>query len=147
MSKFVIGDSSSYSEATYNHKAFFFDKTRNVISIPISEDIKSTSSGFAPNYQRWNGFYIFSIDKNIELKGTIEHSDNSQGYYGFSNSRTFFIDETLYTVSNSKLKINNIEDLVPLNEIQLENSGQLINYIQKSPEIMESIEVIPSEQE
>ncbi|MGY5142534.1 MAG: beta-propeller domain-containing protein [Nitrosopumilus sp.] len=147
VSKFVIGDSSSYSEATYNHKAFFFDKTRNVISIPISEDIKSTSSGFAPNYQRWNGFYIFSIDKNIELKGTIEHSDNSQGYYGFSNSRTFFIDETLYTVSNSKLKINNIEDLVPLNEIQLENSGQLINYIQKSPEIMESIEVIPSEQE
>ena len=147
VSKFVIGDSSSYSEATYNHKAFFFDKTRNVISIPISEDIKSTSSGFAPNYQRWNGFYIFSIDKNIELKGTIEHSDNSQGYYGFSNSRTFFIDETLYTVSNSKLKINNIEDLVPLNEIQLENSGRLINYIQKSPEIMESIEVIPSEQE
>ena len=147
VSKFVIGDSSSYSEATYNHKAFFFDKTRNVISIPISEDIKSTSSGFAPNYQRWNGFYIFSIDKNIELKGTIEHSDNSQGYYGFSNSRTFFIDETLYTVSNSKLKINNIEDLVPLNEIQLENSGQLINYIQKSPEIMKSIEVIPSEQE
>ncbi|MGH1568369.1 MAG: beta-propeller domain-containing protein, partial [Nitrosopumilus sp.] len=60
----IIGDSSTQSEAQYNHKAFFFDKTRNVLSIPISGDVESldditSSKMFAPDYNRWSGFYIF----------------------------------------------------------------------------------------
>jgi uncharacterized secreted protein with C-terminal beta-propeller domain len=95
----VIGDSSTQSEALYNHKAFFFDKSREVLSIPISGDIKSLESTnskmFAPEYNRWSGFYVFDLDKSegFELKGTITHSDDSSRYYGMNYARTFYIDE------------------------------------------------------
>ncbi|MEK0319681.1 MAG: beta-propeller domain-containing protein, partial [Nitrosopumilus sp.] len=73
----IIGNSSTYSEALNNHKAFFFDKTRGVLSIPISGDSKnlneiSSSKMFAPDYNRWNGFYVFNLDSSdgFILKGT-----------------------------------------------------------------------------
>jgi uncharacterized secreted protein with C-terminal beta-propeller domain len=85
----IIGDSSTHSEALHNHKAFFFDKSRNVLSIPVSGDIESLESSssakmFAPEYNRWSGFYVFDLDKSegFDLKGTVTHSDDSSRYYG-----------------------------------------------------------------
>jgi uncharacterized secreted protein with C-terminal beta-propeller domain len=41
---FVIGDSSTHSEALNDHKAFFFDKKKDILSIPISSDCKNDRS-------------------------------------------------------------------------------------------------------
>ena len=65
----IIGDRSTHSEALHNHKAFFFDKTRGVLSIPIKgmqmilEEL-SSSKMIAPDYNRWSGFYVFDLDKS-----------------------------------------------------------------------------------
>lgn len=133
---FVIGDSSTHSEALNNHKAFFFDKKKNILSIPISSDIKSLdgisdAKMIAPEWNRWNGFYIFGLDtgEGINLKGTITHGENDSRYYGMGNSRTFYIDEVLYTASDSYLKMNFINNLEEINSIKLENTGKFINYL------------------
>ncbi len=137
----IIGDSSTHSEALYNHKAFFFDKTRGVISIPISGDVKSlentNSKMFAPDYNRWSGFYVFDVDKSngFEVKGTITHSDSDSRYYGMSNARTFYIDDVLYTASQGYLKMNSFEDLNEINSIKLENTGKFIEYFGEEPSI------------
>ncbi len=133
----IIGDSSTYSEALNNHKAFFFDKTRGVISIPISGDVKGLESTiskmFAPDYNRWSGFYVFDVDKlnGFKTKGAITHSDSDTRYYGMNNARTFYIDDVLYTASQGYLKMNSFEDLNEINSIKLENTGKFIEYFEE----------------
>ena len=137
----IIGDSSTHSEALYNHKAFFFDKTRSVISLPISGDVKglenTSSKMFAPEYNRWSGFYVLDLDTSngFETKGTITHSDDDSRYYGMSNARTFYIDDVLYTASQGYLKMNSFEDLNEINSIKLENTGKFIEYFDEEPSI------------
>jgi len=133
----IIGDSSTQSEALYNHKAFFFDNTKNILSIPISSNTKSLSeiSNFkmiAPDYNRWNGFYVFDLDsmKGFDLKGTISHSTEDSRYYGIGNSRSFYIEDVLYTVSEKYIKMNSLNNLEEINSIKFENTGRFIEYIE-----------------
>ncbi len=132
----IIGDRSTQSEALYNHKSFFFDKTSGILSIPISGDIESldtSSKKFAPEYVRWSGFYVYYVDKSggFESKGTITHADEDSRYYGMSNARTFYIEDVLYTASQDYLKMNSMLDLEEINSIQLENTGKFINYFEE----------------
>ena len=134
----IIGDSTTSSEALYNHKAFFFDKTREVISIPISGDVESlegisNSKRIAPDYNRWNGFYVFDLNRidGFSLEGTISHSTDGSEYYGMDSARTFFIDEVLYTVSGEYLKMNLFNNLEEINSIKLENTGKFIDYMEE----------------
>ena len=132
----IIGDRSTQSEALYNHKAFFFDKSREILSIPISGDIKSldtNSKMFAPEYNRWSGFYVFDVDKldGFENKGIITHSDENSRYHGINNARTFYIGDVLYTASDEYLKMNSFNDLEEINSIKLENTGKFIDYIEE----------------
>lgn len=129
----IIGDSSTHSEALYEHKSFFFDKNSDILSIPISGDAKSlngisSSKKIAPDHNRWNGFYIFDLNSSdgFNLKGTVMHSE---GLYQMSNARTFYIDEVLYTASKGYLKMNLLNNLQEINSIKLENTGKFINYI------------------
>jgi inhibitor of cysteine peptidase len=139
----IIGDSSTHSEALYNHKAFFFDKTRSVISIPISGDVKglenTSSKMFAPEYNRWSGFYVLDLDETngFETKGTITHSDDDSRYYGMNNARTFYINDVLYTASQGYLKMNSFDDLNEINSIKLENTGKFIEYFEEETTSME----------
>ncbi|MDH3696824.1 MAG: beta-propeller domain-containing protein, partial [Nitrosopumilus sp.] len=134
----IVGDSSTYSEALNNHKAFFFDKTSGVLSIPISGDAKnlngiSSSKMFAPDYNRWSGFYVFDLDNvdGFNLKGTVTHSAEDSRYYGMNNARTFYIDDVLYTASEGYLKMNFLNNLEEINSIKLENTGKFIGYIEE----------------
>ena len=132
----IIGDRSTQSEALYNHKSFFFDKTSQTLSIPISGDMESLDTNskiFAPEYSRWSGFYVFDVDKSdgFKNKGTIAHADGDSKYYGMSNARTFYIEDVLYTISQEYLKMNSFEDLEEINSIQLENTGKFIEYLEE----------------
>ncbi len=134
----VIGDSSTYSEALNNHKAFFFDKTRKVLSIPINSDANSlkeisNSKMIAPDYNRWSGFYVFDLDKTdgFNFKGIVTHSAEGPRYHGMGNARTFYIDDVLYTASEGFLKMNYFNNLEQINSIKLENTGKFIEYIEE----------------
>ena len=145
----IIGDSSTHSEALYEHKSFFFDKKSRVLSIPISGDAKSlnelsNAKKIAPDYNRWSGFYVFNVNTldGFNLKGTVTHSAEDSRYYGMSNARSFYIDDVLYTASEGYLKMNSLDNLDAINSIKLENTGKFIDYIGG-----ESIrEAIPDEQ-
>ena len=132
----IIGDSSTYSEALKNHKAFFFDKTRGVLSIPVSGGIESlnevaSSKMFAPEYNSWNGFYVFDLDTDgFNVKGVVTHLEDNLNYYGMENARTFYIDDVLYTVSKEYLKMNSFNDLKEIKSIKLENTGKFIKYLE-----------------
>ena len=145
----IVGDSSTHSEALYEHKSFFFDKKSGVLSIPISGDAESlsgisSSKKFAPDYNRWSGFYVFDLNSSdgFNLKGTVTHSAEDSQYYGMSNARSFYIDEVLYTASEGYLKMNFLNNLEEINSIKLENTGKFIGYMDEGV----IREVIPNEQ-
>jgi uncharacterized secreted protein with C-terminal beta-propeller domain len=134
----IVGDSSTYSEALNNHKAFFFDKTSGILSIPVTGDAESlngisNSKMFAPDYNRWSGFYVFDLEKSdgFNLKGTVTHSAEDSRYYGMGSARTFYIDDVLYTASEGYLKMNSLNNLEEINSIKLENTGKFIDYIEE----------------
>jgi uncharacterized secreted protein with C-terminal beta-propeller domain len=79
-----------------------------------------------PVYQ---GAYVFdiSIDNGLQLRGRITHIDDpsalEQGYYyyysPYSIQRSLYIDDILYTISGAKIKMNDLENLDYINEVQL----------------------------
>ena len=106
--------------------------------IPISGDAESlnensSSKMFAPDYNRWNGFYVFDLNSSdgFNLKWIITHSADDSRYYGMGNARTFYIDDVLYTVSERYLKMNSFNDLEEINLIKLENTGKFIEYLEE----------------
>ncbi|HLC61124.1 MAG TPA: beta-propeller domain-containing protein [Candidatus Nanoarchaeia archaeon] len=130
LSKYEIGSSGTDSEALRDHKAFLFDKKKNLLVIPVTE-IKGKME-YDPNlgYYRqrsWQGAYVFNVDLNgFEVKGKITHNEGDENqdwyWYGSPNAvrRSLFIDSVLYTVSDKKIKANDLNNVATeLKEIKL----------------------------
>jgi len=128
--KYEIGDSGTDSEALRDHKAFLFDRKKNLLVIPVREVIQKpyydqSSRRYISNI--WQGAYVFGLTpkSGFELKGTISHfsGDEDQGYYWnspFAVRRSLYMDDVLYTVSAKKIKANSIDDIEEeISEIEL----------------------------
>ncbi|TFH24597.1 hypothetical protein E4G67_01830, partial [Candidatus Bathyarchaeota archaeon] len=119
-------------------KAFLFDKTKELLVIPISitqYGLISGGSAVDPNNKEigiaplqggyWQGAYVFKLTlAGFELEGGITHQDNTSPlyYYGDYNqnvNRALYIGNTLYTVSNTRVLLNSLTDLTQIAEINL----------------------------
>jgi uncharacterized secreted protein with C-terminal beta-propeller domain len=138
---YTFGNSQTDSEVLRDHKALLFDKEKNVLSIPIAfydgayysgdSGILENENGIAEKVTGpWSGFYVFTIDpkQGLSLEGTIAHDDNSNGMYASEgNSRSFFINDTLYTVTPRLMKMNDLNDVSnEINNIKLAGTGEII---------------------
>ena len=85
--KIVIGDRGTNSNALYDHKAFLFDKKKNLLVLPVNL-AKINSAGYGgkigpSSYGEtvWQGAYVFDIKQdNIKIKGQITHFDDMKKY-------------------------------------------------------------------
>jgi inhibitor of cysteine peptidase len=132
ISKLEIGDRGTDSPVLWDHKAFLFDKSRNLLVIPVLEakvDLTEYPEGvpsWAYGESVWQGAYVFdiSLDNGLQLKGRITHYDSEaqlweREYPTYSVNRSLYIDDALYTISDAKIKMNNLENLDYINEVQL----------------------------
>ena len=135
ISKYEIGDRGSDSPVLWDHKAFLFDKSRNLMVIPVLEakvDVTEYPEGvpaWAYGEPVWQGAYVFhvSLDAGIEERGKITHVENiadpEQEYYyyysPFAVERSLYIEDVLYTISQAKIKMNNLDNLDYINEVEL----------------------------
>jgi inhibitor of cysteine peptidase len=114
--KYEIGDRGTDSVVLRDHKAFLFDKSRNLLVMPVS--VVESGKGFV-----WQGAYVFdiSLDEGLVLKGRITHAEDTSSYpsYLYQMKRSLYIDNVLYTISDKKIKMNSLEDLEQINEIEL----------------------------
>ncbi|GEM_PF-140624 len=135
MYKVVIGDRGTESEATQDHKAFLFDKEKNLLVIPIKlaeiSDAQKKSSdwkGMEGEFT-FQGAYIYdiSLDKGFKLRGRVTHIDDPEvlmksGYYfdsPYSVKRSLYMDDVLYTISDKKVKMNDLKNITYINEVKL----------------------------
>ena len=134
ISKYVIGDRGTDSYALSDHKAFLFSRSKNLLVIPIllaEINEEQYPGGVPPNAYgeyTWQGAYVFDISlvDGLVLRGGISHSENDAqlewGWYYSSRSvkRSLYIENVLYTISDGLVKMNNLEDLSEISEIELE---------------------------
>ena len=133
LAKYEIGDRGTDSPVLWDHKALLFDRARNLLVIPVMEaKIDPTQyDGEIPSWAYgepvWQGAYVFDISLDgLELRGRITHMEDTDllklGYYfGFDYSvqRSLYIDNVLYTISSMKVKMNNLETLTEINQVEL----------------------------
>jgi uncharacterized secreted protein with C-terminal beta-propeller domain len=134
IAKYEIGDRGTDSPVLRDHKAFLFDRSRNLLVIPVlvAEIDEAKYPNGVPPFIRgdyvWQGAYVFNISLDgLMLRGGITHLENDaelmkSGYFfssSYSVKRALYIDNVLYTISDKKIKMNNLENLDEINEVEL----------------------------
>lgn len=137
---YEIGGSGADSEVLYDHKALLFDRSKNVLSIPVSiyPDYGGPQPFEGERYVEpkvWRGFYVFGVnpETGFHLKGMVKHFNDTGDYYyiyGTQGSRSFYIGDVLYTVTlNNVIKMNDLQTIEEINELDIGPTGGII----KSP--------------
>jgi uncharacterized secreted protein with C-terminal beta-propeller domain len=139
ISNVSIGDRGSQSDALNDPKAFLFDKAKNLLVIPVSvakvsDQDKALYGSSAYGQTVWQGAYVYTITASgFQLRGTVTHLNaaqlNAQGTFKSPDSiwntqnqwitRSLYIGNTLYTISNAQIKLNNLSDLSEIATVNL----------------------------
>jgi uncharacterized secreted protein with C-terminal beta-propeller domain len=142
--KIVIGNRGTDSPALYDHKAFLFDREKELLVIPVSlyeipqkvldsvNDSGTTELGSDWGQFTFQGAYVYhlSLENGFEYQGRIthqtpeqmQHANDYYWYWGSSSTditRSLFIGDILYTVSDSMVKMNNLSDLSEISSLSL----------------------------
>ncbi|MFH2105714.1 MAG: beta-propeller domain-containing protein [Candidatus Micrarchaeota archaeon] len=139
MYKVIIGDRGTDSEALNDHKAFLYDKEKNLLVIPvllaeIKDKTQDEYTGSQYGDYTFQGAYVYdlSLENGFKLKGRISHMSDSDafdksGYYyyddGNSIRRSLYIGNNLYTISNNRIMVNDLSDLKTIKELDLTDEG------------------------
>jgi len=135
MTKYEIGDRGTESPALSDHKAFLFERSKNLLVLPVlvaEIDEEKYPNGSPPNTHGdyvFQGAYVFDVSlvEGIVFKGGITHMENDNdliksGYYFFTPyavKRALYIGNVLYTISDKKLKMNDLQSLDEINQVAL----------------------------
>ncbi len=133
--KYEIGEPGTDSEALRDHKAFLFDRKRNLLVIPVREvtgRFRDPKYGYYRN-SLTQGAYVFGIDPNgISLRGKVIHEEDASDRWYWNSPdavrRSLYMDDVLYTVSAKTLKMNEIDGLDEIDEISLPYSENSYNW-------------------
>jgi len=130
IAKYVIGERGTDSPVLRDHKAFLFDREKNLLVIPVfvADVNESAYLNGVPPYvcgePVWQGAYVFTvslaIEEKIVLRGAITHiEDGNVMNSTYHITRAMYIGNFLYTISEGKVKINSLVDLSEIKELTI----------------------------
>ncbi len=133
MAKTVIGDRGTDSAVLTDPKALLFSAAKDLLVIPVNLAVINTTQGdLGPSSYGdfvWQGAYVYNVTLTggFQLKGTITHLDNATADENSSLwvessyfvSRALYINDTLYTISGEMVKLNNLDNLQQIGQINL----------------------------
>jgi len=123
VSKYVIGGRGSYSYALYEHKAFLFNRAKELLVIPAR-----VHEGGGEHYWEdyWHGAYVFqlNLEDGFKFRGRIAHQEKANETehwrdYQYDVKRSLYIDDVLYTLSEKMVKMNSLINLEEINSVEL----------------------------
>ncbi|MEM2892880.1 MAG: beta-propeller domain-containing protein [Candidatus Bathyarchaeia archaeon] len=134
LAKYEVGDRGTDSPALRDHKALLLIRSRSMLVLPILEariNPEAYPGEIPPNAQGnyvYQGAYILRVSpEGIELLGRITHMDDvddlaKSGFYfesPYSVKRALYIEDTIYTISDSMIKMNSLDTLKEINRVIL----------------------------
>lgn len=140
----IIGDRGTDSYALQDHKAFLYDKEKELLVLPIylyeiTDEVKQQYQDQAKQRGAdWRSFpaygvptfqgafvYHLNLEDGFVEKGRITHVskeiDLKSGYYydwEYQVQRSLFIDNTLFTVSQAKIKANDLDTMKEISSVE-----------------------------
>lgn len=121
LDKMIIGGKGSYTDISHDHKSLLFSKEKNILSFPI----------YAANYDKntykhsfeTQAAFVFSIneDYKFNLRGNISHLNGEDDYSDYVR-RIIFVDDKLYTISDSKIKVSDFDTLESIKDLRLNSN-------------------------
>jgi len=138
--KVEIGDAGTDSAALTDHKAFLFDRAKNLLVIPArvvtnQPAIPDETSAVPPVQPKiWYGAWVFGVtpESGFTLRGTVEHGTDSSSYYWYGSSsaevkRSLYIGDVLYTISSKQIKANSLSAInTTIATISLPDGGDIL---------------------
>ncbi|MBI5224082.1 beta-propeller domain-containing protein [Candidatus Micrarchaeota archaeon] len=133
MFKEIIGERGSDSPVLSDHRAFLYDREKELLVIPVSvAEVSESQYGRtqANTYGQevFQGAYVYdlSLEDGFDLRGEITHREENYDRYGNYRyeydrdiTRSLFIGNTLYTVSETMIKANSLGSLRELGSVEL----------------------------
>src|SRR5256712_2115137 len=126
LSDFTIGERGTNSPALTDAKAVLFERSLNLLVIPMEVWGQGPSNGYYPYTQAVSqGAYVFQVssEHGIVFRGSISHFPSQvpvdrivTAYYV---TRSLYIGNVLYTISAAMVKMNSLTDLSPLGSVNL----------------------------
>src|SRR2546425_909792 len=126
LSDFTTGERGTNSPALTDAKAVLFERSLNLLVIPIEVWGQGPSNGYYPYTQAVSqGAYVFQVssEHGIVFRGSISHFPSQvpvdrivTAYYV---TRSLYIGNVLYTISAAMVKMNSLTDLSPLGSVNL----------------------------
>ncbi|MBI2043396.1 beta-propeller domain-containing protein [Candidatus Pacearchaeota archaeon] len=112
----IIGERGTESEVLNDHKAFLFDKEKNLLVLPIN---------LVSQDQNFQGAYVYelTLEKGFKLNGIISHYEDEENISfskSFSIKRSLYINDILYTLSKNKIMFNSLNDLKKIKEFEID---------------------------
>ncbi len=139
LAKTVIGDRGTESPVLSDHHAFSFDRSRNLLVLPVSlAEVQEQAApcrsdmpcavpswGGMPSYgtQTFQGAYVYNLTlaKGFDLRGRITHRDGSSSDYENDVTRALTIGDALYTVSSNHILAHTFRpDVTELGRVSLD---------------------------
>lgn len=131
LAKYIIGDRGTSSAVLEDHKAFLYIQSRDMIVLPIdlAEIDESKYLDEPPSFAHgelvWQGVYVISVNaEGFQLLGRISHFDSFvdpkyDPYYHspYSVTRSLYIGDYLYTISDSVVRVDSLDDLSPIGHV------------------------------
>jgi len=124
-SRYIVGAPGTSSPATSDHRAVLFDKNLNLLVIPIEITAQPQNSTYWYYQAVWQGAYVFNItaDNGIIFRGGITQLPTGELPTWQNNNlavtRTLYIGNVLYTISNDKVQMNSLTDLTEIGSVTL----------------------------
>ncbi|MFZ2632926.1 MAG: beta-propeller domain-containing protein [Desulfosalsimonadaceae bacterium] len=111
-----IGDSGTYSEAMYNHKAVTFWPEQNLLALPVNEYTTVSSDNGDAWENSFNGMVVYRLteDYDFELLGRMNlysYDASDTAYYYPSWYRGMFIDDYFYGITSNVVKAAPVDDI------------------------------------
>lgn len=120
MHSVIIGDRGTDSDLLWDHKALLFDRARNLLAFPIRvcqfADPAALRQPWEYGEAVFQGAYVYNLtlENGFEFKGGITHTnagDDLWSAWQHAIHRIMYIDQSLYTVSDSRILANDMDTL------------------------------------
>ena len=150
ISQTVIGDKNTTSAVLQNHKALLFSKEKGIICIPVNtyntefiiedstnvETVVNNYTRYGSKNKKSEGYLVYNIDlKNgFVLKGSVKHDVSNNTSNSSDLLRGLWIDNNLFTISQSEMKASRLSDLKVLDDLDLRTYKHLVIKEEKEDE-------------
>ena len=159
------GWSWSYSEATYEHKAFTFWAPENLLAIPLStyrysyDEVEIDGKTYVySGYEFVSTLELIDVDAEngtLSTHGMVDHSafyneDGLSGWWGSPTSirRSIFMGDYIYSFSAAGASVHTVDELTSMVEIEIPgHEHPNVYYYEEEGEVESEDSVNPDDEE